>query len=144
MMTPATVSTPSQPVPRRRFRATDVAENLDMLIIGQICLGVTFSGYSKLLDAVFSEQSGSLGRLLCALDGAQTSAIRADAHSFKGETSVLGLKALAQQAFHCEEQGASFTPADCQQAAAKLRECWDTTQALCRRMGLVAAAQPNA
>ena len=143
-MTPVTVPDPSQRVPRRRFRATDVADNLDMLVIGQVCLGVTFAGYSKLLDAVFSEQSGSLARLLQALDGAQTEAIRDDAHSFKGETSVLGLKALAQQARHCEEQGAAFTPADCQQAAAKLRECWDTTQAICRRMGFASAAAPNA
>jgi len=139
----STVSPAGQPTLRRRFRASDVADHLDMLVIGQVCLGVTFMGYSKLLDAVFSQQSGSLERLLCALDGAQTAAIREDAHSFKGETSVLGLKALAQQARHCEEQGASFTPAECQQEALRLRDCWDTAQALCRRMGLSTAAPPN-
>ncbi len=144
MTTHSTLPLSGQPVPRRRFRATDVADNLDMLVIGQVCLGVTFAGYSKLLDTVFSEQSGTLARLLGALDGAQTEAIQADAHSFKGETSVLGLKALAQQAFHCEELGATFTPADCQQAAARLRECWDTAQAICRRMGFASAAAPNA
>lgn len=144
MMTPATVSTAGQPAPRRRFRASDVADHLDMLVIGQVCLGVSFAGYSKLLDAVFSQQSGTLDRLLRALDAAQTEAIREHAHSFKGETSVLGLKALAQQAWHCEGQGAQFTPADCQQAAARLRDCWQTTQALCSRMGFTtqAPAQP--
>lgn len=142
-MTSDNVAVPSQPVPRRRFRATDVADHLDMLIMGQVCLGVTFAGYSRLLDAVFSQQSGSLERLLRALDAGQTEALREEAHSFKGETTVLGLKALAQQARHCEEQGAEFTPVDCQQAGARLRECWQTTQALCYRMGFSTVAGPN-
>ena len=97
MTTPATVSPAGQPAPRRRFRASDVADHLDMLVIGQVCLGVSLAGYSKLLDAVFSRQSGTLDRLLLALDAAQTDVIAEQAHAFKGETSVLGLKALAQQ-----------------------------------------------
>ena len=144
MTTPATVSPAGQPAPRRRFRASDVADHLDMLVIGQVCLGVSLAGYSKLLDAVFSRQSGTLDRLLLALDAAQTDAISEQAHAFKGETSVLGLKALAQQAWHCEGQGARFTPADCQQAAAQLRDCWHSTRALCSRMGFttLAPSQP--
>lgn len=126
-----------RPSPRRRLRTADVAENLDMLVIGQVCLGVTITGYRKLLEALFSEQSGSFHGLLDALDRVELSEIRDFAHAFKGEVSVLGLHALAQQARHCEQEGTTFTPTDCQEAAQKLRECWQISHALCQRMGLV-------
>lgn len=121
---------------RRRFSSGDLNHHLDMVTIGQVCLGVTFSNYSKFLDAVFHQESGSLALLLLALDRAEVLAIRAPAHSLKGETSALGLKSLASLLHRCEEQGSAYSPQACQAVATELRECWATTQALCHRMGL--------
>jgi len=121
---------------RRRFRASDLPDNLDMVVIGQLFLGISLTGYQQLLRDVLAGKSGSLNGLLAALDSGQVATLGETAHSFKGEAGTLGLKKLADQAQVCELEGAQFTQARCQQMAIDVREAWDTAQALCQRMGL--------
>jgi HPt (histidine-containing phosphotransfer) domain-containing protein len=125
--------------PPRRFKTAEIAEHLDMAVLGQLLLGVSLKNYCDLLRRVFEQQSGSLALLLAALEQRDTQALAAVAHAFKGETASLGLRSLAAQALVCERDGAGFTPEDCDAAAASLRTCWSTAMALCQRMGLIPA-----
>ena len=126
--------------PLRRFKTAEIAEHLDMALLGQLCLGVSLKNYCDLLCRVFQQQSGSLASLLAALDGRDCAALGLLAHAFKGETASLGLCALAAQALVCERDGAGFSPEQCAVAARDLRVTWQTSLALCQRMGLVTHA----
>lgn len=129
----------AQPLARRRFRGSDIAEHLDLNMMAHVCLGISLNGYCELLSNVFSMQSGSFPKLLDALDTGSTQVLNEVAHAFKGETSSLGLQSLAQQAMDCEKNGLEFTAEECRSAAAKLRETWEIVHALCLRMGYVAS-----
>jgi len=135
----STINSQNQALPRRRFRASEISEHLDVNMIAQVCLGISLRGYCDLLANVFSMQSETLPKLLDALDTGNTKIINEYAHAFKGETISLGLLSLAQQAVIYEKNGSEFTVAECECAASRLRETWGTVHALCLRMGYVAA-----
>lgn len=123
---------------RRRFKASDVPAYLDMVAIGQVFLAVSIQGYGRLLETVFSQQSGSLKAVLAALDSGDVAALAQAAHSFKGEAGGLGLKALFELSRDIELNGRNYSATACHTAAAQLREYWDTTRAMCERMGISA------
>jgi len=122
---------------RRRFKASEISEHLDVNMIAQVCLGISLSGYCGLLANVFSMQSKSFPKLLEALDMGNTEVINEYAHAFNGETMSLGLLSLAELAMTCERKGIEFTAAECGSAAVHLRETWETVHALCLRMGYI-------
>ena len=128
---------PAPPAPRRRFRAADVALQLDMAVIGDICVGVSLSGYRSVTLGVLNDESGSQAALLDALDSARAAALPALAHAVKGAAASMGLRAVHALAQRIETDGAGFTAVDCQDAAAALRDRLETTRALLDRMGFV-------
>ena len=130
---------PVAPKPRRRFRPGDVAEHLNMAMIGELCIGVTLQGYQSLLDGVMRTDTNAYTDLLDALRAGRTDALLELGHSFKGVTASLGLAALSRMALTIEKQGHSFTPEECSQHADALHDCWSTTGAICARMGFLAA-----
>ena len=127
---------PARP-PTRRFRASDVAEHLDMGVVGDICVGVTLNGYRSVLGGFLADEGGSLHALLTALLAADTPALAARAHAVKGAAASLGLRAVQVQAALLESAGDSLSPAQCHAAADKLRERLDTVRALLLRMGFL-------
>lgn len=137
--------TPNQPEPhgltapalaaRRRFRASDVAQHLDMAVIGDICVGVSLTGYRSVLGGFLSDQSGSLGALLKALDTGTRPGLAEQGHAVKGAASSMGLRAISGLARGIEAEGDSFDLAQCQASAAALRELVGTAQGLLARMG---------
>ena len=120
---------------RRRFRAADVAVHLDMVVIGDVCVAISLSGYRSILDGFFDDSSGSQALLLAALDSGQTAPLPALSHAVLGAAVSLGLRAVGQQAQQIESGGAHFRPADCAQHAADLRAQLATARALLQRMG---------
>ncbi len=122
---------------RRRFKSGDVALHLDMAVIGEVCLGVSLSGFRSVVAAFLTNDSGSLGVLLDALDAQRCTELRAAAHAVKGAAASMGLRAVDILARDIESHGGSFSAQQCRDAAALLRERVDTTLALCRRMGFV-------
>jgi len=134
---PPAPPTPPATTPRRRFRADDVASQLDMAVIGEVCVSVGLAGYSSLMRSLLDDTSGNQAALLAALDGGDGAALHALAHSLKGSSASLGLRALRAEAQRIERDGAGFTPAQASAAAATLRELLDTTRALLQRMGYV-------
>ena len=128
---------PPAPPPPRRFRASDVAEHLDMGVIGDICVGVTLNGYRSVLGGFLADQGGSLHALLAALAAADTPALAARAHAVKGAAASMGLRAVQLQAALLEASGDSLSPAECQAAADSLRERVDRVRALVQRMGFL-------
>ncbi|WP_137734735.1 ATP-binding protein [Pseudaquabacterium pictum] len=125
---------------RRRFRASDVALHLDMAVIGDLCVGVTLSGYQSVLAGFFSDESGSSANLLAALDRGETAVLKSLAHAVKGASASLGLRAVNALALKIEAEGAGYGPDDCAAAAAQLRELLDTGRALLQRMGFAGTA----
>jgi len=132
---PSALAAAAPAVPRRRFRASDVAVHLDMGVIGDLCVGVTLAGYQSVLAGFLNDESGSSANLLAALDSADTAALKQLAHAVKGASASLGLRAVQALALQIETEGASFTPDACAAAAAQLRDLLDTGRALLQRMG---------
>ena len=130
------IPAPSNP-PQRRFRASDVAEHLDMGVIGDICVGVTLNGYRSVLGGFLADEGGSLHALLAALAADDTAALAARAHAVKGAAASMGLRAVQVQAALLEATGDSLSPLQCQAAAASLRQRVDTVRALLQRMGFL-------
>jgi len=130
---------PRPPKPRKRFRQGDVAEHLNMSMIGDLCVGVTLQGYQSLLEGAMRNDASCYSGLLSALRAGRTDTLMALAHSFKGVTASLGLAALSRLALIIEKQGHSFTPEECTQHANSLHDCWSTTSAICARMGFLSA-----
>ena len=132
---PAPAPAPVAAAARRRFRAGDVASQLDMAVIGEVCVSVGLAGYSSLMRSLLDDTSGNQAALLAALDCGDGTALHALAHSLKGSSASLGLRALRVEAQRIEREGAGFTPAQASAAAATLRELQDTARALLQRMG---------
>ena len=125
------------PPPRRRFRAADVALQLDMTVIGDICVGVSLSGYRSVMVGFLNDESGSQAALLAALDSATPALLPALAHAVKGAAASMGLRAVHALAQRIEADGAGYSALDCSDAAAALRDRLETTRALLDRMGFV-------
>ncbi|CAM8621735.1 TMAO_torS, TMAO reductase sytem sensor TorS [Comamonadaceae bacterium] len=136
----AAETAPAPRQPRRRFRPGDVAEHLNMAMIGELCVGVTLQGYQSLLDGAMRSDSQCYGELLAALEQGNTGDLLELGHSFKGVTASLGLAALSRLALTIEKQGHGFSADECTQYADSLRECWSTTYAICARMGLIVSS----
>jgi HPt (histidine-containing phosphotransfer) domain-containing protein len=126
---------PTPVTPRRRYRAADVTEHLDMGVIGEVCLGVSLLGYQSILQGFFKDESGNRARLLAALDQARTAELTDLAHALKGAAASLGLRSVRELAAHLEAMGTQADAPACQWAAQQLRERLDTAQGLLTRMG---------
>jgi signal transduction histidine kinase/CheY-like chemotaxis protein len=125
---------------RRRFRPGDVAEHLNMAMIGDLCVGITLQGYQSLLDGAMRADAKCYAELLGALEAGETGKLLELGHSFKGVTASLGLAALSRMGLTIEKQGQGFTADECRKQAESLQECWNTTYAICARMGLIVSS----
>ena len=132
--TPAPAAPPPAP---RRFRASDVAEHLDMAVIGDLCVGVSLSGFRTVVGGFLADEAGSLHGLLAALARSDSAALPARAHAVKGAAASMGLRAIQALATELEAAGEQFSPAQCQASAALLQDRVDTVQVLLRRMGFL-------
>ncbi|BDT67751.1 sensor histidine kinase RcsC [Comamonadaceae bacterium OS-1] len=145
---PAAAVTPvaetPMPVPakaaRRRFRAGDVAQHLDMAMLGDICVAISLDGYRSLMDGFFGDESGSFDALLSALERSDVAALHATAHALKGAAASLGLHALASLAAQTEQTGAQWDAQECAATREQLQALRQTAHALCHRMGLTVLA----
>jgi HPt (histidine-containing phosphotransfer) domain-containing protein len=133
-----TATEPPQPPPtkRRRFKPADVAEQLDMVQIGDVCIGVGFSGLRDLLHSLLADESGAQAALLHALDTGQLHELKATAHAVKGSMASMGLKRVRDLARQAELEHGDWDAAACAAHAQLLREALDTSRGICQRMGL--------
>ena len=143
-MTLTTAAPPDVRPARRRFRSSDVAQNLDMAVIGDVCVGISLTGYRSVLSAFLDDGAGSLAALLQALDASSRADATADrsalpglAHAVKGAAASMGLRAVQALAQQIEQQAAQASPAEQAQMATDLRDRVATAQALCSRIGFI-------
>lgn len=108
-----------------------------MAVIGDICVGVSLSGYRSVVRGFLMDVSGSQAALLVALDNGDAAALPSLAHAVKGAAASMGLRAVQALALQIETDGASYPAAGCAAAATALRDRLDTAQALLDRMGFV-------
>ena len=143
-VTPAAAAPAAGPrMPRRRFRAGDVASHLNMGMVGEVCIAVSLPGYRSLLESFLGDETGGFAALYQALETHQLDELQSAAHSVKGAAASLGLQAVAQAALRVEKEGREFGGTQCDEAAVELRELHQTAHALCHRMGLVGSAPPE-
>jgi len=140
---PSTMSSPLReaaqpPSTPRRFRASDVATQLDMAVIGDVCVGVSLDGWRQVTSGLLRDGSGNMSALLGALDRGDAAALPALAHAIKGAAASVGLRALAAIARQIEADGLAYATQDCARAAADLRRAAAESAALLERMGLLA------
>lgn len=124
-------------VPRRRFRKGDAARVLDLEAIGEVCMAVSISGYGSLLSGFLADESGTLAELLDVLQRADASRLKAAGHKLKGAAANLGLRELAATAREIEQGGDSLDAGQCARLHERLTDEFETTRALCQRMGWV-------
>ena len=136
---PATPTAPPAPagLARRRFRSSDVALHLDMVVVGDLCVAVGLAGYRSVLASFLGDESGSQAALLAALLGSDRAALPARAHAVKGAAASLGLRSVQAAALRLEADGASLSAEACAATTTELRELLDTTRALLQRMGFI-------
>ncbi|MBP6900983.1 MAG: response regulator [Burkholderiaceae bacterium] len=135
---PATATAESAAAPRRRFKAADVAAQLDMAVVGEVCVGIGMAGYRLVLAGFFADESGNQAALLAALDQGRGAELKALAHAIKGSAASLGLRGLRDAARQIETDGPGWSAEQSAAAAQRLRQQLATTQALLQRMGFVA------
>ncbi len=127
---------PAPPARRHRFRAGDVAQVLDMAVIGELCVGLSLDGYRGLLRDFLADEQGALAALRTALAAGRSDELKARAHAVKGTAGSLGLSALQALARRIELEGPAWSAEDCAPQAQALDELLDRTRALVQRMGL--------
>jgi len=121
----------------RRFSASDVATHLDMVVIGDVCVGISLDGYRQLLGGFLSDDAASINRLLRALEAGNHAELPALAHAVRGAAASLGLRAIHALGREVEQHGVGYDAAHCQASAAQLREQVRDARALCARMGFL-------
>ncbi len=137
---PAAPSPAPGPAPARRARPRvrpgDLAELLDMNVLGDICVGIGIDGLRPLLQGWLADDSGARAALRAALEAGDGGQIRPLAHAVKGSAGSLGLKAVQALARRLELEADDTGPAAGAEAAAALDVLVQRSQAVCRRMGL--------
>lgn len=126
----------NRPRKRPRVRPGDLAELLDMAVVGDVCVGVGLDGYRPLLQGWLDDESTARRNLVDALQAGDGDPIRPLAHAVKGSAGSLGLKAVQALARRLETDATSL-PADALRAAAEeLDTLVQRSRAVCQRMGL--------
>jgi signal transduction histidine kinase/DNA-binding NarL/FixJ family response regulator/HPt (histidine-containing phosphotransfer) domain-containing protein len=133
---PAAQRTAARPRSKRRFRAGEVAQALDMAVIGELWVGISIDSYRTLLQGFFADESGSMQILRSALQSGESGLLKEHAHAVKGAAGSLGLRALHVLAREIEQEGAGFDAAACTLRADALDQTLEHTRALCERMGV--------
>lgn len=123
--------------PTRRFRAEDVSEQLDMKVIGELCVGIKLAGYQQLLGGFFADESGVQAKLLATLEAGQAQNLKPLAHALRGSSASLGLRGLAATVRLIEIDGATWTPEQTTAAGGQLRQQLGTVRGLLQRMGFL-------
>ncbi|MCP5284553.1 MAG: response regulator [Burkholderiaceae bacterium] len=132
--TPATAAPPRKPRPR--VRPGDLAELLDMAVVGDVCVGVGLDGYRPLLQGWLDDESTARQRLVDALRAGDGAVIKPLAHAVKGSAGSLGLKGVQAVARRLEADAATLSPDALAAAAEELDTLVQRSRAVCQRMGL--------
>lgn len=121
--------------------AGGVARLIQLDALASACQVFTHAKLQGLLGQFLADQSGALGRLVAAGQAQDAAQLTQAAHQIKGGATLLGLKAVAEQARHIEQQSRATPPLCDAEAIAQLQHTWQETQACCRLLGFTAAAQ---
>ncbi len=141
---PATVTPTALAPASAPANAGGVARLIHLDALASACQVFTHAKLQGLLGQFLADQSGTLGRLVAAGQAQDAAKLTQAAHQLKGGATLLGLKAVAEQARHIEQQSQA-TPAQCDaEAIAQLQRIWQETQACCRLLGFIAAEATSA
>jgi len=143
MVATAREPSPDAPKARRRFRAGDLEQHLNMVLVGEICVAMKINGYRILLDHFFMDESSTMSQLCDALARHQTALLQERAHSVKGAAASLGLRTLSDICKEIETTGADFDAQQCEDALTRVQDALLTSHGLTLTMGLTQASEPR-
>lgn len=138
----AGLSAPSPAPAPAPANAGGVARLIHLDALASACQVFTHAKLQGLLGQFLADQSGTLGRLVAAGQAQDAAQLTQAAHQLKGGATLLGLKAVAEQARHIEQQSRATPPQCDAEAIAQLQHTWQETQACCRLLGFTAATTP--
>lgn len=135
---PAPVA-PTAPPPAPASAGGGVERLIHLDALASACQVFTHAKLQGLLGQFLADQSGALARLVAASEAQDMAQITQAAHQIKGGATLLGLRAVAEQARHIEQQSRATPPQCDADAIAQLQQVWQDTQACCRVLGFTAA-----
>ena len=139
---PAAEPAPSAP-PRPALAPGQMARHLSLDTMAELCSLLGLEGYRPLLQRFFADEGGDFQALCAALEAQDLARAAKLAHRVQGAAQLLGLKQMAQQTRWLARTeppaagGAGLAgspPPDVD----SLQSTWQTSQALCRRLGFLA------
>ena len=132
---PTPAATPA-PAPVPPMAPGQVRRHLNLETVAELCVMLSLDGYRPLLGAFFADEAGDYAQLYPALEAGDTARVRRLGHRLQGAAHLLGLSLIAQHGRRLadarSDDGSPVPDAPALEAA------WRTSEALCRRLGVLA------
>ena len=133
----STLSEPVAPAPAVADAAAS-ASMLDMATVNDVMQALTGPRYAELLGRFFDERAATIAALRQAVATASQAELRSRAHSLKGASASLGLRALSGVAQHLQTSVVGPYPDELAPLLDRLEEAFELSRAECRTTGLLA------
>lgn len=132
---PTSPPTPA-PAPVPPMAPGQVRRHLNLETVAELCVMLSLDGYRPLLGAFFADEAGDFAQLCQALRAGDTARVQRLGHRLQGAAHLLGLSLIAQHGRRlADARSDDDSPAP---DAPALEAAWRTSQALCRRLGMLA------
>jgi hypothetical protein len=113
------------------------ASLLDMATVSDVMQALTESKYAELLDRFFAEREATMTALRRALADASSIDLQSRAHSLKGASASLGLRAISALAQQVQVSDPGPRPDELARLLDRLEEVFELTRAECLAAGLM-------
>ena len=111
---------------------------LDMVTVNDVMQALSAPRYAELLGRFFDERASTVAALRQAVATASQAELRSRAHSLKGASASLGLRALSGVAQHLQASVVGPHPDELAPLLDRLEEAFELSRAECRTTGLLA------
>ena len=131
-------STLPEPIAPPAADAAATASTLDMATVNDVMQALTGPRYAELLGRFFDERATTVAALRHAVATASQAELRSRAHSLKGASASLGLRALSGVAQHLQTSVVGPHADELAPLLDRLEEAFEVSRAECRTTGLLA------
>ena len=138
----ATMMTPEEPPAAVAASPAAPASLLDMATVGDLMQTLTQPKYAKLLGRFFEQREETVAALRQAVSDASHADLRSRAHSLKGASASLGLRAVSALAQQLQVSAPDPRPADHARLLDRLEEVFELSRVECQSAGLLDGFTP--
>jgi hypothetical protein len=138
----ATMTTAEEPPAAVPASTAASASLLDMATVGDVMQTLTQPKYAKLLGRFFEQRKETVAALRQAVSDASHAELRSRAHSLKGASASLGLRAVSALAQQLQVSAPDPRPADHARLLDRLEEVFELSRVECQSAGLLDGFTP--